>query len=159
MFFVCSGHWVWSLQLQSSGRVSRDSQTVNIEKQAINVKDALASLHNKHLLAAGLYSADYILSCSAMESLLLVSGLESTWTVKAFVMGIPFMSVLIARLVTFYTLIPITVDPARLGQLLQFQNPNNPYLNIVFGRSTVGSVWLYSVMCQGANHGLFCPAK
>jgi len=110
---------------QSSGRVSRDSQTVNlvnIEKLAINVKDALASLHNKHLLAAALLnyldSADYLLSCSSMESLLLISGLESDLAAQALVTGSPFMAVLLSRLITFYTSIPTTVDPARLEEIL-----------------------------------------
>jgi len=110
---------------QSSGRVSRDSQTVNlvnIEKLAINVKDALASLHNKHLLGAALLnyldSADYILSCSAMESLLLVSGLESDLAAQALVTGTAFMSILLGRLITFYNSIPNTVDPARLEEIL-----------------------------------------
>lgn len=110
---------------QSSGRVSRDGHSVNlvnIEKLAINVKDALASLHSKHLLAAALLnyldSADYLLSCSAMESLLLISGLESDLAAQALVTGSPFMSVLISRLVTFFTSIPTTVDPARLEEIL-----------------------------------------
>jgi len=110
---------------QSSGRVSRDSQAVNlvnIEKLAINVKDALASLHNKHLLAAALLnyidSADYILSCSAMEALLLISGLESDLAAQALVTGTSFMSTLLTRLITFYTSIPGAVDPARLEEIL-----------------------------------------
>jgi len=110
---------------QSSGRVSRDGHSVNlvnIEKLAINVKDALASLHSKHLLAAALLnyldSADYLLSCSAMESLLLISGLESDLAAQALVTGSPFMSVLISRLVTFFNSIPTTVDPARLEEIL-----------------------------------------
>jgi len=110
---------------QSSGRVSRDSQgvnLVNIEKLAINVKDALASLQNKHLLAAALLnyldSADYILSCSAMESLLLISSLESDLAAQALITGSPFLSMLLSRLTTLFTSIPEKVEPARIEEIL-----------------------------------------
>ena len=110
---------------QSSGRVSRGGgeavDLVNIERLAINVKDALASLHNKHLLAAALLnyidSADYLLSCTAMESLALIAELESDLAAKALVLDSPFLAALLARLAGLYSALPAAVDPARVEEI------------------------------------------
>ena len=111
---------------QSSGRVSRGGgeavDLVNIERLAINVKDALASLHNKHLLAAALLnyidSADYLLSCTAMESLALIAELESDLAAKALVLDSPFLAALLARLAGLYSALPAAVDPARVEEIV-----------------------------------------
>lgn len=111
---------------QSSGRVSRDSQgqvvnLMNIEKLSINVNDALSSLNSKHLIGAALLnyldSADYILSCSAMEALLLVCGLETDLAAQALITGTSFLSLLIGRLVDFYGTIPQDIDTTRLEEV------------------------------------------
>ena len=112
---------------QSSGRVSGGEgevvSLVNIERLAINVKDALDSLQNKHLLAAALLnyidSADYLLSCTAMESLALVADIDNDFAAKSLVMESPFLSILLSRLVCLYTAIPgDTVDPARIEEIV-----------------------------------------
>ena len=111
---------------QSSGRVSRGGgeavDLVNIEKLAINVKDALASLQNKHLLAAALLnyidSADYLLSCTAMESLALVADIDNDLAAKSLVMDSPFLPILIGRLTGLYMALPRDVDPARIEEIV-----------------------------------------
>ena len=111
---------------QSSGRVSRGGEEavdlVNIEKLAINVKDALASLQNKHLLAAALLnyidSADYLLSCTAMESLALVADIDNDLAAKTLVMDSPFLPILIGRLTSLYMALPKDVDPARIEEIV-----------------------------------------
>jgi len=109
---------------QSSGRASRDGlgvDMVNIEKLAINVKDALESLQNKHLLSAALLnyldSADYLLCCTAMESLSLIAQLESDLAAKSLVMDSPFLPALTSRLVSLFRSIPDEIDPARLEEI------------------------------------------
>ena len=110
---------------QSSGRGSRDGlgvNMINIEKLAINVKDALASLQNKHLLASALLnyldSADYMLQVTAMESLSLVSMVESDMAAKTLVVDSPFLTTLVSRLITLYSAVPDTVDPARIEEII-----------------------------------------
>jgi len=53
-----------------------------------------------------------------MESLLLVSSLESDLAAQALITGSSFMPLLLSRLTNFYASIPSSVDPARLEEIL-----------------------------------------
>ena len=75
---------------ESSGRVSTAGDTLdlaNIERLAINVEAALNNIQNKHLIATALLnyldSADYLLTCTAMESLSLIAALDNDLASKA----------------------------------------------------------------------------
>ena len=82
----------------------------------LHFKDALESLQNKHLLSAvllnNLESADYLLCCTAIESLSLIARLESVLGAKM-VMDSPFLPALTSRLVSSFRSIPDDDHPAR----------------------------------------------
>ena len=110
---------------ESSGRVSGVGERLdmaNIERLAINVQAALSNLENNHLMASALLnyidSADYLLSCTAMESLSLIAALDNDLAAKALVMDSPFVSSLLSRLCSLFRAIPDSVDPARLEEIV-----------------------------------------
>ena len=111
---------------ESSGRLSQSQgdslDLANIERLAINVEAALSNLQHKHLIATALLnyldSADYLLSCTAMESLSLIAALDNDLASKALVMDSPFIPALLSRLNSLFRAIPDSVEPARLEEIL-----------------------------------------
>ena len=109
---------------QSSGRLSQGDSLdlANIERLAINVEAAFSNLDSKHLIAAALLnyldSADYLLSCTAMESLSLIAALDNDLASKALIVDSPFISALLSRLNSLYRAVPESVEAARLEEIV-----------------------------------------
>ena len=110
---------------ESSGRVSAAGERLdmaNIERLAINVQAALSSLEKNHLIASALLnyldSADYLLSCTAMESLSLIAALDNDLASRALVMDSYFIPSLLSRLCSLFRAIPASVEPSRLEEIV-----------------------------------------
>lgn len=103
---------------RQSSHSSSSLDLANIEKLAINVNEVLDNLKTQHLLASALLnyldSADYLLACTAMEALLIISGVNDDNAALILVRGSLFCSSISSRLLNLYRQIPSSIDASKL---------------------------------------------
>lgn len=108
-----------------SSRSSRSNSSINLDQigmLTINVKEVLENVKSRHYLASALLnyldSSDYLLACTAMRNLLLLSALDNETSAHALVTGSPFLGLITARLISLAKAVPESLPPEQMEELL-----------------------------------------